>query len=521
MESGQQRQPLWRGLGLLGRGGDGSPGLGPGACERRLLWVASLLCVLLDLQLPGLLAAGQAEIDNHLEMGRKLLAAGQLAEALSHYHSAVEIDPKNYLTYYKRATIYLAMGKFKSALPDLSKAIELKPDFLAARLQRGNILLKQGSTKEAKQDFEAVLRSNPDNTEAQSQLAKVTELEFSMQEGRTAFQRKNYLGAISILDQAIEISPWDPEAKELRSECYIFLGDYNKAILDLKPTTKLRNDNRAAFLKLSKLYYNLGEHEESLNHVRECLKLDQDDKDCFSHYKQVKKLAKQLESAEEHIKAQRYEDAIEKYKAVMKTEPNVEVFATKAKGRICHCLSKSKRPQEAIDVCTEAHQLDPRNIFILRDRAEAYILNEEFEKAVEDYQEAKEFDSENEEVKEGLERAHKLLKQSKKRDYYKILGIRRNANKQEIIKAYRKLAQQWHPDNFQSEDEKKEAEKKFIDIAAAKEVLTDPEMRQKFDSGEDPLDPENQQGGAGHQHHWPFEFNPFGSGNFQFKFHFN
>lgn len=50
----------------------------------------------------------------------------------------------------------------------------------------------------------------------------------------------------------------------------------------------------------------------------------------------------------------------------------------------------------------------------------------------------------------------------------------RNANKQEIIKAYRKLAQQWHPDNFQSEDEKKEAEKKFIDIAAAKEVLTDP-----------------------------------------------
>ncbi len=50
----------------------------------------------------------------------------------------------------------------------------------------------------------------------------------------------------------------------------------------------------------------------------------------------------------------------------------------------------------------------------------------------------------------------------------------RNANKQEIIKAYRKLAQQWHPDNFQSETEKKEAEKKFIDIASAKEVLTDP-----------------------------------------------
>lgn len=47
----------------------------------------------------------------------------------------------------------------------------------------------------------------------------------------------------------------------------------------------------------------------------------------------------------------------------------------------------------------------------------------------------------------------------------------RTANKQEITKAYRKAAQKWHPDNFQG-DEKKLAEKKFIDIAAAKEVST-------------------------------------------------
>lgn len=49
----------------------------------------------------------------------------------------------------------------------------------------------------------------------------------------------------------------------------------------------------------------------------------------------------------------------------------------------------------------------------------------------------------------------------------------RNARKKEIIKAYRKLAVQWHPDKFEGEDKKK-AEKMFIDIASAKEVLTDP-----------------------------------------------
>ncbi len=42
-----------------------------------------------------------------------------------------------------------------------------------------------------------------------------------------------------------------------------------------------------------------------LSQVRECLKLDQDDKECFAHYKQVKKLSKQLDSAEELISEQR------------------------------------------------------------------------------------------------------------------------------------------------------------------------------------------------------------------------
>lgn len=78
------------------------------------------------------------------------------------------------------------------------------------------------------------------------------------------------------------------------------------------------------------------------------------------------------------------------------------------------------------------------------------------------------------------------------------------------------MAQKWHPDAYQG-DQKKLAEKKFIDVAAAKEVLTDPEKRRQFDSGEDPLDPEANQGSRG-----PSPFHHFQHGSpFQFKFHFN
>ena len=70
--------------------------------------------------------------------------------------------------------------------------------------------------------------------------------------------------------------------------------------------------------------------------------------------------------------------------------------------------------------------------------------------------------------------------------------------------------------------DKEEAEKKFMDIAAAKEVLSDPEKREKFDNGEDPLDPEEQasQGGHGHPFQGGFPFNFQQGGNFQFKFKF-
>ncbi|XP_019380534.1 PREDICTED: dnaJ homolog subfamily C member 3 [Gavialis gangeticus] len=500
----------------------------PGARGRPLGSALPLLLVLFDLQYQGAECGINAEVEKQLEMGKKLLAAGQLADALSHFHTAIEGDSDNYIAYYRRATVYLAMGKSKAAIRDLSKVVELKQDFTSARLQRGHLLLKQGKFDEADKDFKTVLKSNPSDNEeqeARSRLMKSDELQRLHSQALSEYRQEDYAAAITLLDEILAVCLWDAELRELRAECYMKEGELGKAINDLKAATKLKSDNTEAFYKISTIYYHLGDHELSLSEVRECLKLDQDHKPCFSHYKQVKKLNKQIVSAEELIKEGRYTDAISKYESVMKTEPDVPVYATQAKERICHCFSKNQQSAEAIKACTEILQLEPSNVNALKDRAEAYLLEEMYEEAVKDYETAQANSENDQQIREGLERAQKMLKQSQKRDYYKILGIKRNARKQEIIKAYRKLASQWHPDNFQSEEEKKQAEKKFIDIAAAKEVLTDPEMRKKFDAGEDPLDAESQQGG-GHPFHRSWNtwqgFNPFGSGGpFTFKFHYS
>lgn len=68
---------------------------------------------------------------------------------------------------------------------------------------------------------------------------------------------------------------------------------------------------------------------------------------------------------------------------------------------------------------------------------------------------------------------------SGKRDYYEVLGVPRGASPNDIKKAYRKLANKYHPDHNPGD---KEAEAKFKEINEAKDVLSDPEKRERYDT---------------------------------------
>jgi curved DNA-binding protein len=99
------------------------------------------------------------------------------------------------------------------------------------------------------------------------------------------------------------------------------------------------------------------------------------------------------------------------------------------------------------------------------------------------------------------------------KDYYKTLGVHKDATAADIKKAYRKLARQYHPDVNKSAD----AHKKFKDINEANEVLSDAEKRKKYDQlGPDwerfaqggPAGGAHQRGGNGAGYTWSYSGTP-------------
>jgi len=469
--------------------------------------------------------ATPAEIEQHLSLGMSLLARGSYSDALSHFHAAVDADPNNYMSYYKRATVYMALSRPRPALADLDRIMVLKPDFLKARQQRGGLLLKMGRFDEAHIDLENVVRKEPGNEEARGLYSTINTLREHVEEARDLFNWSNFEAAIEALGGVLEHVPWDPSLRELRADAYLGLGNVIHAISDLRSVAKLTTDNTAIYYKMASLHYQLGEADESLGELRECLKLDPDHKDCYPMYKKVKKVAKFLTNAKEAREAEDWEGCVSSAQKVLKHEAEMEMVQFHAQDKLCQCSMMTGDTAGSRKACTEAIRVEdlPR---LYCERAEAYLAEDMYDEAIGDYRAALEREEGFTRAKEGMAKAQKLQKQAGKRDYYKILGVKRTATKKEISKAYKKLAMVWHPDKFQEEEDKKKAEKKFMDIAAAKEVLTDEEMRQKYDEGEDPLDPEAGRGEGGghpfrhggHTFHFPGG-HPFGGG--QFKFHFN
>ena len=202
---------------------------------------------------------------------------------------------------------------------------------------------------------------------------------------------------------------------------------------------KKDSNNVNAYAIRGKAYYKLGEHDVAVQHYKEGLKMDPEHKECKVGHKSTKSLLKKVKRGDEAMSGGKYLEAIEYFNDAISLDGDHHVFIQPTLLKISKAYTKLNDHEESVNTCNKAISMEESTdaLFALSD---AYTANEQFEEALRAVKRAAELRPEDQSIKQKIQKAEAALKQSKTKNYYKILGVSRNAEKKEIKKAYKEVS---------------------------------------------------------------------------------
>lgn len=243
---------------------------------------------------------------------------------------------------------------------------------------------------------------------------------------------------------------------------------------------------RAFYLRDEKPQQGKSDYERAEDYFRQALALDPDNADARKYLRTMKKLDRAKTEANNLFKQGKYSEAVAAYTEALTIDPTNKATNAKLLGNRAMARIKIKEFEEAKDDCDQALKLDPSYMKARKTRAKATGESGDWEQAVKDWKALVEDNPSDPELNKELRNAELELKKSKRKDYYKILGVDKDAGDKEIEKAYKRKAAVLHPDKTMGDKAKEE---EFKDCLEAKETLLDPQKRHVYDSGEDLMEP--------------------------------
>ncbi|KAL3787333.1 hypothetical protein ACHAWO_006259 [Cyclotella atomus] len=457
-------------------------------------------------------------------LGESALMERDYATATSYYRQAIELEPSNAVNWYKLFNCHKRQRLLADALDDITNAVlvEMQSEktksgdtkkLMEYREQKAKLLVGLGRCEEAIQEYKLldVSETRVKDTEKAMGCAQYINM------ANASISREDWQSATNELKEALNFlsSPSDaPDLLFLLARSQFHIQDYYGAISDTGKLLKAYPQHLEAYALRGDSYWRLNEVEMAGKHFREGLKLDPEHDGCKAGHRQMKKVTKKDKKGDEHFAKGNYKQAIDAWWEAMNDDLSHLHFVRPTLLKVVKAHIKLGEYDKAVEEANK-HVENEESVEGLHALGEALIAGEKFDEAIRTYQRAMEIapDGEKRQCQQKVEEAQVALKQSKEKNYYKILGVQRNADLKQIKKEYKKLALQWHPDK---NEDKEKAEKMFQDISEAYEVLSDKEMRAKYDRGE-PVFENQGHGGGGHHFHPNHFFHHGGGGGQHFR----
>lgn len=410
--------------------------------------------------------------------------------------TAIEAGPQTSTYLSNRAAAYMAANRYVEALEDCKLADELEPNSAKILHRLAKVYTALGRPQEALDVYDRIdpPASAKDKAGATAMSKHITQAQESLQSSTSGSM---VIHAIEQAEKGLGSGVTTPRKwKLMRGEAYLkmctvnSLGDAQNVAMSL---LRANSADPEALVLRGRALYAQGENEKAIQHFRQALSCDPDFTDAVKYLRMVQKLDRMKEEGNSHFKGGRYQQAVDIYTSALEVDPSNKGTNSKLLNNRAMCYSKLKQGQLAIQDCDKAIQLDPSYTKAKKTRAKALGEGGDWEEAVRAYKSIQEQSPEEPGIAKDIRNAELELKKSKRKDYYKILEVEKDASDMDIKKGYRKLAVKHHPDKNRDDPE---AENRFKDLQEAHETLTDPQKRERYDSGADLIDPAEAFGGG-------------------------
>ena len=426
------------------------------------------------------------EAEKHKNKGNDSYKTGNYREAIEFYNKAIELCPKSAAYYGNRSAAYLMINKYKEAIEDAKMSTRLDENFVKGYLREGKAQLCLGDYQSALRCFEKVKQVEPHNNSVNIDIQNSKAVKQFDDLAKEAFSKGDFRKVVYLMDRSLEHSTHSTQFKVLKAESLALLGRYQESqelANDIVMKDQMNAD--AIYVRGMCLYYQ-DNNEKAFQHFQRVLQYSPDHTKAKVFYKKAKLLQAKKEAGNAAFKAGKWQEACDLYTEAMAVDIlNKSMSSTLYYNRATAC-SKLNKLDACIDDCTKAIEIDEGYIKAYLRRAKCYMDKEKYDQAIHDYEKVCKLEK-TKEHQELLREAKLELKKSKRKDYYKILGVAKNATEDEIKKAYRKRALMHHPDRFPNETEevKQEEERKFKEVGEAYAVLSDAKKKSRYDNGQD------------------------------------